>query len=68
MVLMQDNASPHTARTTVQMLANNNIRTIESCSSDLNPIKDIWDAVDRLVRQLPAKRDLVEMERDLVCV
>ena len=40
MVLMQDNATPHTARITQRVLQGHNIRVLDwpPCSPDLNPI------------------------------
>ena len=68
MVLMQDNATPHTARTTQQVLQGYNIRVLDwpPCSPDLNPIEHVWDEIDRRVRQFPQPQNLVDLERDLV--
>jgi hypothetical protein len=68
MVLMQDNSTPHTGRTTQQMLQGHNIRILDwpPCSPDLNPIEHFWDEIDRRVRQLPKPQNLVQLERDLV--
>ena len=54
MVLMQDNATPHTARTTQQVLQGHNIRLLDwpPCGPDLNPIEHVWDEIDKRVRQL----------------
>jgi transposase len=58
MVLMQDNSTSHTARTTQQMLQGHNIRILDwpPCIPDLNPIEHVWDEIDRRVRQLPSSR------------
>ena len=44
MFLMQDETTPHTARTTQQVLQGHNIRILDwsSCSPDLNPIEYLW--------------------------
>lgn len=68
MVLMQDNATPHTTRTTQQMIQGHNIRLLDwpPCSPDVNPIEHVWDEIDRRVRQLPQPQNLAELERDLI--
>lgn len=68
MVLMQDNATPHTARTTQQMIQGHKIRLLDwpPCSPDVNPIEHVWDEIDRRVRQLPQPQNLAELERDLI--
>ena len=45
MLLMQDNAPPHSPRMTVTELRERGISTIEwpPCSPDLNPIESVWN-------------------------
>lgn len=47
MVLMQDNATPHTARTTQQMIQGHKIRLLDwpPCSPGVNPIEHVWDEI-----------------------
>lgn len=54
-ILMQDNATPHTAKKTQQMVQAYTIRLLDqpACSPDLNPIGHIWAEIDGRVRQLP---------------
>ena len=49
----QDNARPHTARLTTQYLQANNVDVMEwpLKSPDLSPIEQVWDLLDRRVRQ-----------------
>ena len=55
-IFMQDGARPHTARATIQHLNNNNVQMLPwpSKSPDLNPIENIWDALDSKLKKRPA--------------
>ena len=68
MRLMQDGATPHTARTTVNLLQANRVNVLPwpSKSPDLNPIEHIWDVIGRAVRRRnPANvRQLEQFVRD----
>ncbi|KMQ91674.1 transposable element tc1 transposase [Lasius niger] len=48
-ILMQDNARPHNARIALNFFEENNIEVIPHppMSRDLNPIKHVWDIMER---------------------
>jgi transposase len=52
MTLQHDNATKHTARSMRDFLQDRNVSVLPwpAKSSDLNPIEDIWDLLDRRVR------------------
>ena len=55
-IFQHDNATSHTARHTVNFLRTNNIDFIDDWpanSPNLNPIKHVWDSLDRRLRCRP---------------
>ena len=65
-IIQQDNARPHTARYTMDVLNNNNVQLLEwpSRSPDLSPIEHMWDVLGRRVRE----RHNVNNVHDLDCI
>ena len=67
-IFQQDNARPHTARLTTQFLQANNVNVMDwpFTSPDLSPIEQIWDLLERRVRQRPAQpQTLRQLEQAL---
>ena len=53
LTFQQDNARPHTARVTTQLLQGNNINVMQwpSMCPDLSPIEQVWDEWAKRVRR-----------------
>ena len=67
-VFMQDNARPHTARHTQQHLRTHHVQPMPwpAKSPDLNPIENVWDALDRCIQRRPVQpRNLAELTQAL---
>ena len=64
-IFPQDNAPPHRARVTHDFLDTNNINVMRPWpaeSPDINPIENLWDHLDNLVRnQMNPPRNPAEM-------
>ena len=64
MLFQHDNARPHTANMTRNFLTQNNINTLPwpALSPDLNPIEQLWDRIDRDIRnQVRKPRTIQEL-------
>ena len=64
-LFQQDNAPPHRARATFAWFQANNIDVLQpwpASSPDLNPMENLWDHLDNVVRNQPVPpRDPAEM-------
>lgn len=65
MILAQDNAPCHAARTTQQLLRANNVRMLPwpARSPDMNPLEHVWDLLKRRLRELPVPNNQAALER-----
>ncbi|GFX17900.1 transposable element Tcb2 transposase [Trichonephila clavipes] len=66
-ILMEDNCRPHRTNLVEDFLFEEGIVRIPGCSTDMNPIEHVWDALGGRVagRQLPSQT-LQELERSLL--
>ena len=66
-LFQQDNARPHTARYTQDVLHRNNIAVLDwpARSPDLSPIEHLWDYLGRKVRARNDVNDVRDMDRAL---
>ena len=68
-LFQQDNAPPHRARATFAWFQANNIDVLQpwpASSPDLNPMENLWDHLDNVVRNQPVPpRDPAETARAL---
>ena len=66
-IIQQNNARPHTARYTMEVLNNSNVQLLEwpSPSSDLSPIEYIWDVLGCRVREHHNVNNVRDLERAL---
>jgi transposase len=67
-IRQDDNARPHTARIVQEHLQHRGIQRMQwpSCSSDLNPIKHLWDLLGRAVRNRVNNATTVQDLRQIV--
>lgn len=68
-ILMQDNAKPHTAKTTMSWLQQKGIEVLEwpAMSPDLNPIENLWALIKRRIEKCDpsTKSDLKELIEEI---
>lgn len=65
-ILMQDNATPHVANSTLQFLEEEGVRVLDwpACSPDCNPIENIWGImVKRLYIQGTAYNSIEDLKK-----
>ena len=62
MTFQQDNARPHVARLTMNLLRHANVLVMAwpSMSPDLSPIEQVWDQMDPRLRQQPNQPDTLQ--------
>ena len=66
-IIQQENARPHAARYTMDVLNNNNVQLLEwpARSPDLSPIKHMWDVLGCRVRERHNVNNVRDLERAL---
>ena len=66
-IFQQNNARPHTARHTQDVLRQNNIDVLEwpARSPDLSPIEHVWDILGRRVRERHNVNNVADLSRAL---
>lgn len=66
-IFQQDNARPHVARHTMDLLRANNVNVLDwpAKSPDLSPIEHLWDHMGRKVRERDNVNNVMDLERAL---
>jgi hypothetical protein len=67
-VLIQDNATPHRARRTMQLLDEEEVHVMDwpPVSPDMNPIEHVWDYIGRQIRSMDNPPTSVDTLRQAV--
>ena len=66
-IFQQDNARPHVARHTMNLLQANNVNVFNwpAKSPDISPIEHLWDHLGRKVRKRKNVNSVMDLERAL---
>ena len=66
-IFQQDNARPHVARHTMNLLRANNVNVLNwpVKSPDISPIEHVWDHLERKVRERNNVNSVMDLERTL---